>query len=231
MNGINQTNLNQTVLALVVATARRAVADSKLLDETKRRWAGAIDKAHSELLDNPYWEFEGDVLLLSSATSHELYEVGRDGKHTGCKAAEIGFPCRHRAARKLLENYLAAINLPHIPQTHLDPSTATVPAARPQPATSSPKLSCTSDNAGAGTVSPFETRAQERANAQLAPPAPLGEAVREVSNMSRDWKLRNTGPWLWTLGYIEDGRWVAVEDFGDYRAARLALTEAWQFEV
>lgn len=44
-----------------------------------------------------------------------------------------------------------------------------------------------------------------------------------------EYELRNTGPYLWSLGYEEGGLFLAVEDFTDYSLAQLALSDARQF--
>lgn len=132
MTKLNTTNINTVVLAYVVLTAKAAVRESKLASQTQERWIKAIDRAHEELLENPWYEFENGVLLLSSASSGEFYTVAKDGRHTGCKAAEIGYPCRHRSMRRLLELYLQTVALPYIPKIELDLSTPAGSPARPQ---------------------------------------------------------------------------------------------------
>ena len=92
------TNLNETKLAEVVAAAKAAVAGNK-------RWTNAVTNAAALLQSgNPYIHFTGHSLLVLS-DSNEIYEANGVCQ---CKAFEQGQPCRHRAAYKLVKNYLDA---------------------------------------------------------------------------------------------------------------------------
>ncbi len=92
------TNLNETKLAEVVAAAKAKVAGNK-------RWTNAILNAAALLQSgNPYIHFTGHSLLVLS-DSNEIYEANGVCQ---CKAFEHGQPCQHRAAYKLVKNYLDA---------------------------------------------------------------------------------------------------------------------------
>ncbi len=92
------TNLNETKLAEVVAAAKAAVAGNK-------RWTNAVTNAAALLQSgNPYIHFTGHSLLVLS-DSNEIYEANGVCQ---CKAFEHGQPCQHRAAYKLVKNYLDA---------------------------------------------------------------------------------------------------------------------------
>lgn len=83
------------------------------LTQNSRRWQTAIARAFANMRENPYQTLTADgALLLVSPASSELYEVteGRceriDGeRRVACKAHAQGFPCWHRAARRLLARY------------------------------------------------------------------------------------------------------------------------------
>jgi hypothetical protein len=89
--------LIETKLAQVVESALSNVRG-------QRRWQSAIRRAADELLTNPYMHFTGKSLLMLSE-SGEIYEANGTCQ---CAAFKARYPCRHRAAYKLLKNYLAA---------------------------------------------------------------------------------------------------------------------------
>ncbi len=92
------TNFNETKLAEVVEAAKAKVAGNK-------RWTNAVTNAATLLASgNPYIHFTGHSLLVLS-DSNEIYEANGVCQ---CKAFEQGQPCRHRAAYKLVKNYLDA---------------------------------------------------------------------------------------------------------------------------
>jgi hypothetical protein len=68
------------------------------------RWQNAIRKAAAELVSNPYMHYTGKSLLMLSE-SGEIYEANGTCQ---CVAFKAQTPCRHRAAYKLLKNYLTA---------------------------------------------------------------------------------------------------------------------------
>lgn len=84
--------------------------------EASRRWQAAITRAWQILRDTAYWHMAEDgALLLLSPDSSELYEVGPDACHridgerrVMCAAFAQGHPCKHRAARRILQRYAEA---------------------------------------------------------------------------------------------------------------------------
>jgi hypothetical protein len=87
--------LDEGRLAHVVETALLNV-------QGNQRWQNAIRRAADELLTNPYMHYTGKSLLMLSE-SGEIYEANGTCQ---CAAFRSQTPCRHRAAYKLLKNYL-----------------------------------------------------------------------------------------------------------------------------
>jgi hypothetical protein len=89
--------LDERKLAEVVESALSNVRGN-------RRWQNAIRRAATELLTNPYMHYTGNSLLMLSE-SGEIYEANGTCQ---CVAFKSHTPCRHRAAYKLLKNYLTS---------------------------------------------------------------------------------------------------------------------------
>jgi hypothetical protein len=89
--------LNADILATVVATAKRNAA-------SQPRWINAIERAASEMMNNPYIELAGDHLLIGSPSGN-VYSVNGSCQ---CRAFEVSKPCWHRAAKQLLVRYRQA---------------------------------------------------------------------------------------------------------------------------
>ena len=107
MKSLNtQTELNQETLAAAVADAVKHASKAKT---NSRRWVNAIARATVELESNPFMTFNHDShsLLVMSSTSGETYEANGVCQ---CRAFELGHPCWHRAAAKLVVNYLDRVN-------------------------------------------------------------------------------------------------------------------------
>lgn len=90
---------DQTKFENVVKTA---------LDKTANnyRWQNAVKKAVKEIEENGAfmtWDSEADHLLIWSQGSNEIYTANGVCQ---CKAYNQGFPCYHRAASRLVKNYL-----------------------------------------------------------------------------------------------------------------------------
>jgi hypothetical protein len=66
-----------------------------------RRWETAIVKAKVQLVSNPYIHFDGQSLLILSA-SGEIYSANGTCQ---CKAYRSGQPRWHRAAARLIKRY------------------------------------------------------------------------------------------------------------------------------
>ena len=84
--------VNRTSTALALAQAR-----SECMSD--RRWLNAVNRAALNLEACP-WQFDGETLVIQSATSDNRYTVTKDGCE--CKAFLDGWPCWHRAGRRLL---------------------------------------------------------------------------------------------------------------------------------
>lgn len=84
----------------------------------KKRWQNALEKAVKRLIEQPYFSWQPDRLIIVSvppertneygcrfyeATETECRRVDRDGL---CQAFFEGFPCWHRGAFLLLGIYL-----------------------------------------------------------------------------------------------------------------------------
>lgn len=85
--------VNRTTVATALRQARIEAAEH-------RAWINAINRAALNL-EACWWSFDGDDLLIESATDSSLrYTVDAHGCE--CKASKKGSPCWHRAARRLL---------------------------------------------------------------------------------------------------------------------------------
>ncbi len=96
--------LNADILATVVATAKRNAA-------SQPRWINAIERAASELANNPYIEaLDSHTLLIGSASGKSYTSNGI----CQCEAFQHGKqPCYHRAMSRLYERYNEAIEQQH----------------------------------------------------------------------------------------------------------------------
>ncbi len=94
-------NLNSERMSRVVAEAKSKVADNK-------RWTNAINRAAEMLLTNDFIHVQEDGTLILWSESGEVYTTGREWCRTDsglCPAYAKGFPCKHRAAYKLMKRY------------------------------------------------------------------------------------------------------------------------------
>ena len=80
-------------------TVRAALQEARRQCGQQLRWLNALNRAALNLEACP-WQFDGETLVISSATSSTRYTVDACG--CGCRAAAKGNPCWHRAARRLL---------------------------------------------------------------------------------------------------------------------------------
>ena len=87
-------NIDQDMMQQVAQDAFNIVSGN-------RRWDTAIAKAKAQLESNPYMHFDGESLLILSA-SGEIYSANGTCQ---CKAYNSGQPCWHRAAARLVERY------------------------------------------------------------------------------------------------------------------------------
>ncbi len=84
--------VNRTTVALALAAARTEAGKHQA-------WITAINRAALNLEACP-WQFDGEILIITSATSAARYTVTPEGCQ--CKAGGSGKPCWHRAAHRLL---------------------------------------------------------------------------------------------------------------------------------
>ncbi len=89
--------INADILATVIATAKAKAAKEP-------RWITAIERAGTELLNNPYIEVQADHLLIGSPSGN-VYSVNGSCQ---CRAFEVNKPCWHRASKQLLVRYQQA---------------------------------------------------------------------------------------------------------------------------
>lgn len=109
--------LNSILLEKAVAKTKKNVPPN-YGEKMRKRRRNAIEKAHRQLMDNPFIHYENGKLLIFSESVTEtgaakFYETSRDqclliepGEYF-CHAFWEGFPCWHRAAREIVENYLS----------------------------------------------------------------------------------------------------------------------------
>jgi hypothetical protein len=93
---------------------REALERAERAPKDSQRWTNAINKAFEFMQDNPLWHLvdgEGDVVLLLSPQSNEIYEIADDScervaliddAREHCPAFGRGCPCWHRAFRRLV---------------------------------------------------------------------------------------------------------------------------------
>ncbi len=96
------TEVNKEVLGQIAA---ESIAKINPNQTNGRRWINAIAKATAEIETNPFMTYDRDShsLLMMSETSSEIYTANGTCQ---CKAFSQGFPCRHRAAARLITIYI-----------------------------------------------------------------------------------------------------------------------------
>jgi hypothetical protein len=104
--------LNTSIWKNTVTAAKAKVANQPA-------WLRAIERAVAEIERSRYWSFADGVLTIESTTSRKLYKV--DAAHT-CEAR--GGICKHKAARRLMTLYVAALAAAPPPSPMLSDSTA-----------------------------------------------------------------------------------------------------------
>lgn len=89
--------------ALAQSISRSAVAAALRLARTAcandDRWLAALNRAALNL-EACAWAWDGEILVIHSATADKRYTVDTSG--CGCQASAHGHPCWHRAAYRLL---------------------------------------------------------------------------------------------------------------------------------
>ena len=94
--------INKEVLATIAA---ESISKINPKSRNGQRWINAIARATAEIETNPYmtYEVESHSLLMMSDSSNQIYTANGTCQ---CKAFEKGFPCRHRAAARLITIYI-----------------------------------------------------------------------------------------------------------------------------
>jgi hypothetical protein len=90
------------MLTLDPTTLQAIVNSAKLASAKDQRWLNAIDRAATELTENPYIDRQDNHLLIASSTSNQIYEANCTCQ---CRAFKSGQPCWHRAASRLVQRY------------------------------------------------------------------------------------------------------------------------------
>ena len=91
---------NRSIAQAVNRTAvARALAQARAECVGQVAWINAINRAALNL-ESCWWQFDGDILVVASASSEGRYTVTEKGCE--CKAFQKGLACWHRAARRLL---------------------------------------------------------------------------------------------------------------------------------
>jgi hypothetical protein len=96
------TEVNKEILGQIAAESISKINPNQ---PNGKRWINAIAKATAEIETNPYMTYDHDShsLLMMSDTSSEIYTANGTCQ---CKAFANGFPCRHRAAARLVAIYI-----------------------------------------------------------------------------------------------------------------------------
>ena len=96
------TEINREILSKVAAEAISKINPNQ---QNGKRWISAIAKAVAEIESNPFMTYDHDShsLLILSETSGQIYTANGTCQ---CKAFEQGYPCRHRAAARLIQRYI-----------------------------------------------------------------------------------------------------------------------------
>ena len=92
--------INQETLAEIAA---ESIARINPEQPNAKRWINAIAKAVVEIENNPFmtWQPESHSLLILS-DSGNIYTANGTCQ---CKAYASGYPCKHRAAARLIVRY------------------------------------------------------------------------------------------------------------------------------
>ncbi len=104
----------ETAFARVIEGIRKQDMPAHL----KKRWMRATEKARDSLIEQPYFAWQPERLLIVSIPKEKTKEIGcrfyeanesacrRVDKSGLCQAFYEGIPCWHRAAYLLLKIYL-----------------------------------------------------------------------------------------------------------------------------
>lgn len=105
MKNLTATQIDRETLAVIAAESISKINPAQPMG---KRWITAIGKAVAEIESNPFmtYDFDSHSLLILSETSGEIYTANGTCQ---CKAFSEGFPCRHRAAARLIQRYVETV--------------------------------------------------------------------------------------------------------------------------
>ena len=111
-------NINSKQLETALEVVQNGLINQDLPGFMKKRWSRALEKAKDRLIQQPYFSWQPDRLLIVSVPKEKSGELGcrfyeanesacrRVDKSGLCQAFFEGFPCWHRAAFLLLKIYI-----------------------------------------------------------------------------------------------------------------------------
>lgn len=109
---------SQELFDKIVSDAIESAVTNSKSEFTAKRWERAIDRAVSEIQENPYLHYDAQAahLVICSSSSNKIYSANGVCQ---CKAYTEGiartgkpFACWHRAAARIWRLYLEAENKP-----------------------------------------------------------------------------------------------------------------------
>jgi hypothetical protein len=108
-------NINRSRFETALESAQSALDGQDLPVFMKKRWRRALEKAKKRLIENPFFSWQPERLLIVSVPNEKTEEANcrfyeaneekcrRVDKAGLCQAFYEGFPCWHRAAFLLLQ--------------------------------------------------------------------------------------------------------------------------------
>lgn len=112
-------NINVEHLEIAFSLVIEGLKKQELSAQIVKRWARAFEKAKERLIEQPFFAWQPEALLIVSVPQEKPQEFGcrfyeasesacrRVDKSGLCQAFYEGFPCWHRAAFLLLKIYFA----------------------------------------------------------------------------------------------------------------------------
>jgi hypothetical protein len=102
---------NEKLFNTIVSEAIQNAITNCATEALAKRWERAIDRAVTEIQENPFLDYDGTEahLLILSSSSNNIYSANGVCQ---CKAFDNGFPCWHRAAARIWRLYREAANKP-----------------------------------------------------------------------------------------------------------------------
>ncbi len=110
-------NINYAEIETAYLLITRGIQKQNLPAHLKKRWQRALEKAKERLVEQPFFAWQPERLLIVSVPRENAGEIGcrfyeaneaacrRVDKSGLCQAFFEGFPCWHRAAFLLLKIY------------------------------------------------------------------------------------------------------------------------------